>query len=165
MFGVNVRWVYLAPQNIPVQLCWHLAIKLYCCIVCRWSAWSKGNQDATVWQLRRPTARKLWESTTLWVLHFLWLFDHQAMFNLWTKLDSCSIKLGTFAPPVCMEMEGLYACVCCWKHPLMTGLWWILFYFFCKPGLVEYKNRNKCFLFCLTHSHNKMGVCGGGWGG
>ena len=29
MIGVNVWWVYLAPQNIPVQLYWHLAIKLY----------------------------------------------------------------------------------------------------------------------------------------
>ena len=29
MTGVNVWWVNLAPQNIPVQLYWHLAIKLY----------------------------------------------------------------------------------------------------------------------------------------
>ena len=27
-------WVYLAPQNIPVQLYWHLAIKLYCIVYC-----------------------------------------------------------------------------------------------------------------------------------
>ena len=36
MIGVNVWWVYLAPQNTPraMQLYRHLAIKLYCCCCC-----------------------------------------------------------------------------------------------------------------------------------
>ena len=68
MIGVNVWWVYLAPQKFLIQLYWHLAVKWYC-IVDQFLQRSNERMQSVSEQLGRVGGREsehlLWEAVRL----------------------------------------------------------------------------------------------------